>query len=25
LVLLILTHERRRVIHFNITEHPTAQ
>ncbi len=24
-VLLILTHERRRVVHFHITEHPTAQ
>jgi putative transposase len=24
-VLLTLAHERRRVIHFNITEHPTAQ
>jgi putative transposase len=24
-VLLILDHERRRVVHFNITEHPTAQ
>jgi putative transposase len=24
-VLVILVHERRRVIHFNITEHPTAQ
>jgi putative transposase len=24
-VLLILAHERRRVIYFNITEHPTAQ
>jgi putative transposase len=24
-VLVILAHERRRVIHFNITEHPTAQ
>jgi putative transposase len=24
-VLLILAHERRRVVHFNITEHPTAQ
>ena len=24
-VLLILAHERRRVIHFNITEHPTAE
>jgi putative transposase len=23
-VLLILAHERRRVVHFNITEHPTA-
>ena len=24
-VLLILAHERRRVVHFNITEHPTVQ
>jgi putative transposase len=24
-VLVILAHERRRVMHFNITEHPTAQ
>jgi putative transposase len=24
-VLLILGHERRRIVHFNITEHPTAQ
>jgi putative transposase len=24
-VLLILTHERRRVVHFNVTEHPTAE
>jgi putative transposase len=24
-VLLILAHERRRVVHFNMTEHPTAQ
>ena len=24
-VLVILAHERRRVVHFNITEHPTAQ
>ena len=24
-VLLILAHERRRIVHFNITEHPTAQ
>jgi putative transposase len=24
-VRLILAHERRRVVHFNITEHPTAQ
>ena len=24
-VLLILAHERRRVVHFHITEHPTAQ
>jgi transposase InsO family protein len=24
-VFVILTHERRRVVHFNITEHPTAQ
>src|SRR5215510_7667922 len=23
-VLLILSHERRRVVHFNVTEHPTA-
>ena len=23
-VLLILAHERRRVVHFNVTEHPTA-
>jgi putative transposase len=24
-VLLILAHERRRIVHFNMTEHPTAQ
>jgi transposase InsO family protein len=24
-VLVILAHERRRIIHFNVTEHPTAQ
>ena len=24
-VLVILAHERRRVVHFNVTEHPTAQ
>ena len=24
-VLLILSHERRRVVHFNVTEHPTAE
>jgi putative transposase len=24
-VLVILTHHRRRVVHFNVTEHPTAQ
>jgi hypothetical protein len=24
-VLVILAHERRRIIHFSITEHPTAQ
>jgi hypothetical protein len=24
-VLLILAHDRRRVVHFNVTEHPTAQ
>jgi putative transposase len=24
-VLLILAHERRRVVHFHITEHPTAE
>jgi putative transposase len=24
-VLVILVHERRRVVHFNVTEHPTAQ
>jgi len=23
-VLLVLSHERRRVVHFNVTEHPTA-
>jgi putative transposase len=23
-VLLVLTHDRRRVVHFNVTEHPTA-
>jgi len=23
-VLLILAHHRRRVVHFNVTEHPTA-
>jgi hypothetical protein len=25
LVFVILAHERRRIVHFNITEHPTAQ
>src|SRR5262245_39955516 len=24
-ILVILAHHRRRVVHFNITEHPTAQ
>jgi putative transposase len=24
-VLLVLSHERRRVVHFNVTEHPTAE
>jgi putative transposase len=24
-ILVILTHERRRVIHYNVTEHPTAE
>jgi putative transposase len=24
-VLLILAHARRRVVHFNVAEHPTAQ
>jgi transposase InsO family protein len=24
-VLIVLVHERRRVVHFNVTEHPTAQ
>ena len=24
-VLLILAHKRRRVVHFNLTEHPTAE
>jgi hypothetical protein len=24
-VLVVLTHDRRRVVHFNVTEHPTAQ
>jgi putative transposase len=24
-VLVILVHERRRIVHFNVTEHPTAQ
>jgi putative transposase len=24
-VLVLLAHERRRVVHFNVTEHPTAQ
>jgi transposase InsO family protein len=24
-VLVILAHERRRIVHFNVTEHPTAQ
>jgi hypothetical protein len=24
-VFVILTHERRRIVHFNVTEHPTAQ
>jgi putative transposase len=23
-VLIVLAHERRRVVHFNVTEHPTA-
>ena len=24
-VLVVLAHQRRRVVHFNVTEHPTAQ
>jgi hypothetical protein len=24
-VFVIVTHERRRIVHFNVTEHPTAQ
>ncbi len=24
-VFLVLTHDRRRIVHFNVTEHPTAQ
>ena len=24
-VLVILAHDRRRIVHFNVTEHPTAQ
>jgi len=24
-VLTVLTHERRRIVHFNVTAHPTAQ
>ena len=24
-VFLVLAHDRRRIIHFNVTEHPTAQ
>ena len=24
-VLVILPHDRRRIVHFNVTEHPTAQ
>src|SRR5262245_43095065 len=24
-VLIVLAHERRRIVHFNVTEHPTAQ
>jgi putative transposase len=24
-VFVILAHERRRIVHFNVTEHPTAQ
>ena len=24
-VLVVLAHHRRRVVHFNVTEHPTAQ
>jgi putative transposase len=24
-VLVVLSHQRRRVVHFNVTEHPTAQ
>jgi hypothetical protein len=24
-VFIMLAHERRRIVHFNITEHPTAQ
>jgi len=24
-VLIVLAHHRRRIIHFNVTEHPTAQ
>ena len=24
-VLVVLSHQRRRVVHFNVTEHPTVQ
>lgn len=24
-VLVVLAHDRRKVVHFNVTEHPTAQ
>jgi hypothetical protein len=24
-VFLVLAHDRRRIVHFNVTEHPTAQ
>ena len=24
-VIIVLAHDRRRIVHFNVTEHPTAQ
>jgi len=25
MLIFVLAHERRRIVHFNVTEHPTAQ